>query len=210
MKFRSQIYINALVVVLIVLITLLSFKLYKLIQVNQDIEDGIAQIKINKHLVDSYLFDNIRLFEIEGSDPSNDSVRTLDDVYYRFGDINSQMNKAYIYVSSNNCKSCVDYMMSKLPMVNDSLGDSNVILLYHNYSPRQLYVYKTQNHVNNEMYLVEDSTVFANKLSELSKPVIFMTNEQGLIYKIYSPSEDFDYLLKDYLHIIKSTIFSFR
>ena len=142
-----------------------------------------------------------------GLDLTQEYVRTLDDMIYKLGDASKSFPKIYIYFSTNYCRSCVDYIMDKLHQINDSLGESCTTLLFHNYDSRQLYVQKVKNNLENDIYLVGDSSIFVEKLDRLSKPVILLANEKGLITSAYSPSADYDYLFNDYLNILKTNTF---
>ncbi|MCH5169598.1 MAG: hypothetical protein J1F27_08150 [Prevotellaceae bacterium] len=174
----------------------------------QDLENELEYVKIKQNRIEGHFFENNELNKIIGVDLSQEYVRTLDDMIYRLGDVDQAFPKVYIYFSSSYCKSCVDYVMGKLQQVNDSLGESSIGLLFHNYDLRQLYISKMRENLRNDMYMVGDLSVIAGDLDKLSKPVVLITGKTGLITMAYSPSEDFDYLFNDYLNILKgNTLF---
>lgn len=172
----------------------------------RNMENEVEYIKIKQNQTEGYLFENMELNKMIGVDITKEYVRTLDDTIYELDGVNKAFPKVYIYYSSNYCESCVNYVMGKLQQMNDSLGESNISLLFHNYDSRLLYVNKVKQKIKNNIYMVGDFSVIANELDELSKPVILLTDENGVITMAYSPSEDFDDLFNDYLKILKTKI----
>jgi hypothetical protein len=156
---------------------------------------------------DEYLFETVELNRMSGLDLTQEYVRTLDDMIYKLGDMSQSFPRIYFYFSTNYCKSCVDYIMDKLHQINDSIGESRTTLLFHNFDSRQLYVQKVKNKLKNEILLVGDSSMLAENLDGLSKPVMLLVNEKGLIITAYMPSADYDYLFNDYLSILKTNVF---
>lgn len=196
-----------LILFLSVSITIMCFFFSREWKSNQEMESELRYVKIMQNQTDEYLFENIELNRMPGLDLTQEYVRTLDDMIYKLGDVSKSFPKIYIYFSTNYCRSCVDYIMDKLHQINDSLGESCTTLLFHNYDSRQLYVQKVKNNLENDIYLVGDSSIFVEKLDGLSKPVILLANEKGLITSAYSPSADYDYLFNDYLNILKTNTF---
>lgn len=190
--------------VLIVMLTVCLIGLFRDLNEKKGMEQEYEYAKIRQVQADEYLYEQMNMNRLAGLDLTGEYVRTLDDMIYQLGNVEQAFPKVYVYFSTNYCKSCVDYMMEKLPQVNDSLGTSNVTLLFHNYEPRQLYVNKVKQGLKNEVYILGDMSVLVDILDEFSKPVIILTDEKGTVITAYSPSADWDALFNDYLNIVKT------
>lgn len=153
----------------------------------------------------SYIDQIPEIYEIESNKFPNMTLKTMDGI--RVGTIDSYQwgGKLILYVSSNHCQNCVDFIMSYIPEINKIIDKNRLIVLYYGFSDKDLYLWKKENKIDNVFLNISnsDSTPFD---IEPTMPLLFTLDYDSYVKYPYAPEKLFDESLRSYLYTIQSII----
>lgn len=199
MKLKNIIFAVNIVAIIFVAVYLIRVWRIKETPHPEPIGDIELRIKYNNAI--SYIDLIPQIYELSDINIGSISMTSLDgEQSFDLEDIKKE-GCLYLYISSQQCKDCVNHALSSIPKINEIMGEGRLTVLSDGFSSKSLYLIKEKIKANSPFYSIK-----AYKdciLEDAQRPILFMISDSGDIKYPFAPDKDFENILQSYLYEIK-------
>lgn len=146
MKYKTLFWIN---IVFLIAVSCVLFHLFKNMNTQkskQYVDRNIVQKLKNSEDYISFLPE---LYEVANEYVTDQPVISIENDTILLETISTNKQKVILYVSSLQCKDCVEYSLSLIDALNKKFGQENVCILYSGFTQRKMAQLKSDKTLNN-------------------------------------------------------------